>query len=893
MKKKVFIVDPSRDSALAFAAAIKHEDLSPQVFEDDAGFYAAVDSEAPDLIILRAEGTKSSGYAICNRLKGTPKTAAIKTIIITLRGDDQMAVHKKSQLKADAYVTPPLGLKELRIDALALTGIEGALVDDGQVDDVEEDPFAQLDKALEEKEQSKPEAPVDLTEEEKKANAAAEAKAEAEKKASHNFSDDDIDGAFGILGDKPKEPKPEEKPAEESDEPELIEDDDFLEVPEAPKMVSPLQDMSEEDLAFVNNSFQQNVDRGAPPLPPGITRKEDLTGPDAKIYQLREALREKEQELYRLQQIWEQHDKAFAESAQHVLEKDVEVTQLRMQVDELKANLARRNEDDKRKDREFSASADRLIEEKVLLEKDLIEVVAAKEKIAHEQRRMLAARERDIEELRTKSEHDRMTLEAERNQAAANYEQQLAEMRGEIARLVAQANADAEAARAERDRLAFEQSEVLAARDRATQELEAKLLKEMDDQRATAEGLLSETRTVFEGQIAELRQKYEEQSAALNQKVEGLLGQLGDSDAKLQSTGAELAAAREKINEREATIESKGSGLQRVATELSDVKQQLATKEGELTEARQVLREKDERDLQQTSEVARLTERLTQSEASLSLARQGHEGDSAQLQGQLDAKARANESLQAELGSLRERLATLESTAQERTATLLQELDVARTANKEMALKLEQRLGQKDQIIAQKDEMLAQLSKEVGTGREEREGLVQRLSERLKEREATIAKRDDEVLFARGALSQQEKAFEARMKEQDAARAELEKQHAATAARLSEVQKQAGDKLEGQMLELEQIKQALKLANERLATAAAAPPTAPPPSVTVNTAALPPLNSAPAAALAAALGVPAPRPGFPAPPPPPAAAPAAASPEEDSLLDDVGKKLGI
>ena len=945
MKKRVFIVDQNRDSALAFAAAMRAAEVSPQLFTEDGPFYAAVEEQLPDLVVLRGEMDKVSGYAICNRLRSQPRTQGLKVVIVALKDDDQAHAHEQSQLKADTYIAPPQGLKELRVHAFDLLGLEGGMAEDSAVKEFEDDSFDKLDQML---------TPTDNSTE----TAAVQEKLPEPEKPKHDFSEEDIDGAFDSFEGKP--PKAEAAVVKADEEPELIEDDSFAEVPEAPAMVSPLHDMSDEDLAFVNKSFGSTRDGGAPPLPPGITRKEDLRGPDAKIYQLREALREKEHEIYRLQQIWQQHEKQFQESAQQVLEKEVEVRHLTMEVEDLRATNKRKDDEAKQNAREYSASADRMIEEKVLLEKDLIEVVAAKEKVAYEQRRMLAARERDIEELRAQTEQKEMALVAQATQERAQYEQQLAELRASLASTVAQANADKETGAHElaqtrgqadtllsdtraqlqseaantKARLEAELAETTARLEAEVAETTARLGNELANTRDQLEGQLAETRAQLEGQLIETRSQLESQlaqtrtegSAALEQmsaaheaalqrmasrheesmaamsadsenrlaqaaaerveervqaesrmailveRRDELDRQLGDKERQVQVQDTELVGLREKLTDREAMVSSKDAGLQRLVTELNEFKQRVISKESELSDIQASMRSKDERDLAQSTELARLTERLAQSESAMSEQRQTAEGGLGALQSQLDARTQAAEQAQAELGTLRERLSTLESTASERAATLMTELETSQRQQKEMASRLEQRLNQKDQIIALKDSTLEQLSKEVGTSRAEREALLQRLSERLAEREATIAKQTDDIQKLKESHVSSQGSFDARMKDvsstletqlRDAqqralaaearvgdlttARERSDKEVAALGARLSEVQMQAGEKLDAQMLEIEQMKVFLKTANER-ALAAAAP--------------------APVAALLA-----------PSP--------------DDAMLDDVGKKLGL
>src|SRR4051812_17393568 len=105
VKKKVVIVDQDRESALAFAAALNGSALSLQLVHDDGKFFEQIEGEPPDLVVLRAEMDRQSGYSICNRLRSGDKAANFKVIIVALKADDRLASHRASHQAADAYVS--------------------------------------------------------------------------------------------------------------------------------------------------------------------------------------------------------------------------------------------------------------------------------------------------------------------------------------------------------------------------------------------------------------------------------------------------------------------------------------------------------------------------------------------------------------------------------------------------------------------------------------------------------------------------------------------------------------------------------------------------------------------------------------------------------------------
>jgi hypothetical protein len=143
---------------------------------------------------------------------------------------------------------------------------------------------------------------------------------------------------------------------------------------------------TEEDRAFLDRTFASIADRKAELLaesqklrrtPP---RREAMGTPEGKIQILRDELKLREAQLARISEIWTVRERELLSVEDRLHEKDVELQGLKMQVDDL---LRRFNEAQAamiQKEREHGATVDDLLLQKFATEKDLIEVVASKEK---------------------------------------------------------------------------------------------------------------------------------------------------------------------------------------------------------------------------------------------------------------------------------------------------------------------------------------------------------------------------------------------------------------------------------------------------------------------------------------------------------------------------------
>ncbi len=668
-KKRAVIVEPNRDRRLQLAAVLKGEHLQIAMLEGDSDLLTDAQNNDADLIVLRAEMDRQSGYSLCNRLRSNERSSRAKIVIVAADANDpRLRSHKESVQAADAYIVPPLGLKDLRIQAYGLLDLDGGTLSDEDIQAVEDDPFSKLDEMLSEDGSKVRHATTDRSD------------SQVKNIAQHDFTDDEFEGAFGNLGGETR-PTPAPAPlaqssATNSEDAEVLDGEDILEVPQAAHVPSPLSQLNDDDLDFVNRAFDSVKDaQKAPPLPAGVRSAKDLRGPDAKIYQLREKLRERELDIARLQQIWQQHEKDYSESATRVAEMEIDVKAAQMEADELRRKLKDRDEEFIRQERGSAATIDHLIEEKVVLEKDLIEIVAAKEKIIAELRRNLAARERE-----------NTNLSAQLSQEKNDHQQSKDEARAAF---------DSEKARAAAELQAEKQHAADTQKDLETRH--ATLVENLE--RENSERLQAAAKQLEERE-RELTEKYDRTEAAR-----------AETEAQRDARAAELTGVKADFEEYRRNME------------------------GQLAATKSDLELKVKRELELATQLGEMRARLESAEtqagetekslnAELAEARRHSEALVTALKGELAEKAQREVELATQLGDLRARL---------------EKTDAVKTELEDLKQRLGQKLSERETALAQKDQTVADLSRELQVAREERDALTQRLSERLKEREATIA----------------------------------------------------------------------------------------------------------------------------------------------------------
>jgi ParB family chromosome partitioning protein len=119
-----------------------------------------------------------------------------------------------------------------------------------------------------------------------------------------------------------------------------------------------------------------------------------LGTPEAKIQILRDELKTREAQIARISEIWTVRERELLSVEDRISEKDVEIQGLKMQVDDFTRRLNESQNTLVEKEREHGRQVEDLLLQKFIGEKEVIEVVSAKEKDINGLRKELNNRKR-------------------------------------------------------------------------------------------------------------------------------------------------------------------------------------------------------------------------------------------------------------------------------------------------------------------------------------------------------------------------------------------------------------------------------------------------------------------------------------------------------------------
>jgi len=112
-KQKVLIVDDNAQNLELLC--IYMEDLpAVQVVTATNGLEALerIKTESPDLVLLDIMMPKMSGFEVCKRIKGDPKTRDIVVVMVTALNDTS-DVERAAECGTDDYISKPIDRKAL------------------------------------------------------------------------------------------------------------------------------------------------------------------------------------------------------------------------------------------------------------------------------------------------------------------------------------------------------------------------------------------------------------------------------------------------------------------------------------------------------------------------------------------------------------------------------------------------------------------------------------------------------------------------------------------------------------------------------------------------------------------------------------------------------------
>jgi ParB family transcriptional regulator, chromosome partitioning protein len=574
--------------------------------------------------------------------------------------------------------------------------------------------------------------------------------------------------------------------------------------------------LNDEDRAFLDRTFQSIVDRKAELLAESrqvrrtAPRREQMGTPEGKIQILRDELKAREAQVARISEIWTVRERELLNVEDRLHEKDVELQGLKMQVDDLLRRFNDAQAAMLQKEREHGATVDDLLLQKFATEKDLIEVVASKERDLNTTRRELMASEDELHRAAqaataAAAAHEALekhlsvtTLEAEVREQKLS--EQLAEKAGRASALDAELITVRDAlARTEAERNAHDEENgrtIAALKDEMerARTTSAATIQGLEERAARAEqhgqardeevALLTEAKTKAEAEHAQAAQALEQRlytsetrAEDLRLEVEHLTTQMADRlaerDAKQQSLERELAT----------TIEQRETADADFHRQIQAKLERIGELEGELDAARATA---EEREAELAAEYASLVEAKRLAEADAAARWEDAQKRRAALEEELQAERTAHADVAGQLAATSEALAARD--------TELAEARVALEKRAVAAAEFMQQLEEADVHVRTLDERVANLESALGERdstlaslRGEQEATTQALAES----QAHLASTEQLLLETQEGLQRTTAALEqsgAALEQERSARGRAEQQLTAQAANLASLE---------------------------------------------------------------------------------------------------------
>jgi len=110
--KSILVVEDEPNIVLSLQFLMKKEGFDVRVANDGEEALAAVQSQAPDLLLLDVMIPKRDGFDVCQTIRSNPDWGGIYIIMLTAKGRE-VDREKGIALGANDYVTKPFSTREL------------------------------------------------------------------------------------------------------------------------------------------------------------------------------------------------------------------------------------------------------------------------------------------------------------------------------------------------------------------------------------------------------------------------------------------------------------------------------------------------------------------------------------------------------------------------------------------------------------------------------------------------------------------------------------------------------------------------------------------------------------------------------------------------------------
>lgn len=112
MQKTILIADDETNIVISLEFLMKREGFGVVVATDGEAALRAVETQAPDLILLDVMLPKKDGFEVCQQIRANPAWQTVKIVMLTAKGRET-EVAKGLALGADAYMTKPFSTRDL------------------------------------------------------------------------------------------------------------------------------------------------------------------------------------------------------------------------------------------------------------------------------------------------------------------------------------------------------------------------------------------------------------------------------------------------------------------------------------------------------------------------------------------------------------------------------------------------------------------------------------------------------------------------------------------------------------------------------------------------------------------------------------------------------------
>jgi DNA-binding response OmpR family regulator len=119
--KRILIVDDDAFIRRPLEFILREEGYQPSSAADANEGMRAIESCAPDLIVLDVMMPGKDGFTFCGELKGDPRFARIPIVLLSARGQEHDR-QKGLALGAAAFITKPYSPHELKLCVRQLLG---------------------------------------------------------------------------------------------------------------------------------------------------------------------------------------------------------------------------------------------------------------------------------------------------------------------------------------------------------------------------------------------------------------------------------------------------------------------------------------------------------------------------------------------------------------------------------------------------------------------------------------------------------------------------------------------------------------------------------------------------------------------------------------------------